>query len=716
MRSKRIIANLTLISMLLGCLAGCSKGSSSAQEIMPTIELIEPVGTAQGYEKASFRNLSMVSTYSGIICPDTAEYTYESALAFSSYAALPGEQVNSGDPLFYSRSESIEDDVEKIEDENAELVESFADYLEDYVYDLSSAKKAEYKASVAYQEIKNYEPSSEDDPMYGFWARSVMPSESAYKQSVMSREKLEQSYIEKQQLFELDYNYNLKRIERLKEKENEGSVTSGMNGVVVASAFYNAGDTIAQGSSIIAVGDPDDKEIKCEFISKSIVNKAVDVYAIIDGQRYEVVYENMEPEEYRRLMQKNDAVYTTFKLAETAEDLPLGKMATIVVVEKRVTNALCVPKGAVNKDDAGFFVYVLDGEESIYTPVQTGMSDGCYTEVTYGVKEGDKILYDAPYDLGTKFGKVQKGNIVNTFQSDGYLFYPSAEWISNPAKTGTCYLKKMCVSRYEQVSAGQLLCQVEITGDSVETGRIERKIQRQQERLVDLYDQKTKTSDEDELNSLDRAIRERERSIEHLQKQLDKLTRYLGVVDITAPYDGIVTDLSELKDGELIGYDTKLLQVSSNISSYIVVEDKGFLSYGNEATVTIKDQNGERTDISGTVVTLNPYGLSKELNTGYALVKINSEDMDKLIESGSNMQNGYWSRSRYTVSATAKDMNNVLLIPKTAAYKSGNDTYVITKGDDGEVRLVKFYAGGADNANYWVAYGDITEGMEICLE
>ena len=140
------------------------------------------------------------------------------------------------------------------------------------------------------------------------------------------------------------------------------------------------------------------------------------------------------------------------------------------------------------------------------------------------------------------------------------------------------------------------------------------------------------------------------------------------------------------------------------------------MSYGNEATVTIKDQNGERTDISGRVVTLNPYGLSKDLNLGYALVKINSEDMAKLVESGSNMQNGYWSRSRYTVSATAKDMNNVLLIPKTAVYKTGNDTYVITKGDDGEVRLVKFYAGGADNANYWVAYGDITEGMEICLE
>ena len=716
MRRHRIIANLMIVPMLLMSLAGCASKETASENIMPTIELIEPVGTAQGYEKAAFRDICVVSTYSGIICPDTVEYTYESALAFSSYAALPGESVSAGDPLFSSRSESIEDDVEKIEDENAELVESYADYLEDYVYNLSQAKKAEYKASVAYQEIKNNEPESEDDPMYSFWARSVMPSESSYKQSVMSREKLEQSYIEKQELFELDYDYNLKRIKRLQERENEGSVTSTMNGVVVASGYYNAGDMIPQGTAITAVGNPDDKEIKCEFVSKSIVNKAIDVYAIIDGKRYEVVYENMEPEEYRRLLQKNDAVYTTFKLADTNDDIPLGKYALIVVVEKKVTNALCVPKDAINKDDAGFFVYVLDGEESVYTPVQIGMSDSCYTEVTYGVKEGDKILYDAPYDLGTKFGKVTKGSVVNTFQSDGYLFYPSAEWISNPAKNGTCYLKTMCVSRYEQVTEGQLLCQVEITGDSVETGRIERKIQRQNERLVDLYDQKTKTNDEDELNSLDRAIRERERSIEHLQKQLEKLTRYIGVVDIKAPYDGIVTDISELKDGELIGYDTRLLQVSSNISSYIVVEDKGFLSYGNEVTVTIKDQDGARTDISGMVVSLNPYGLSKDLNMGYTLVKINSEDMDKLVESGSNMSNGYWSRSRYTVSATAKDMSNVLLIPKNSVYKTGNDTYVITKGDDGEIRLVKFYAGGADNQNYWVAYGDITEGMEICLE
>ncbi len=713
-----MIANLTAFSLLVLTLSGCSSSADGATEdVMPVVELIEPVGTVQGYEKAAFRDIDMVSTYSGVICPDTVEYTYESSQPFSSYAVLPGESISSGDPIFYSRSESIEDDVEKIEEENAELVESFADYLEDYVYDLSKSKKAEYKASVAYQDMKNWEPENEEDQMYAMWAKSVMPSESSYKQAVMSREKLEQSYIEKQELFELEYNYNLQRIKRLQEKEHEGSVSSTMDGVVVATSYYNPGDTIPQGTVVSAVGNPSDKEIRCEFVSKSIANKAVDLYAIVDGKRYEIVYENMEPEEYRRLLQKNDAVYSTFKIADPDDEVKMGQFAVVVIVERQITNALCVPKDAVNKDEAGFFVYVLNGEESVYTPVQTGVSDGSYTQITYGVNEGDKILYDAPYDLGTKTEKIKTGSVANDFQTDGYLFYPSAEWISNPAKNGTCYIKEMCVDRYEQVSAGQLLCRIEVTSDDVESGRISRKIQRQQERLVDLYAQKTETNDEDELNSLDRAIRERERSIEHLQKQLDKLTKYTGIIDIKAPYDGLVTDMSDLKDGELIAYDTRLLQVSPNVSSYIVVEDKGLLSYGNDATVTIKAQNGDRTDLQGKVVTLNPYGItSKDLNTGYALVKINDEDMEKLVESGSNMQNGYWSRSRYTVSVMAKDMNNVLLVPKNAVYKAGNDTYVITKGQDGDVRLVKFYAGGADAANYWVAYGDITEGMEICLE
>ena len=81
---------------------------------------------------------------------------------------------------------------------------------------------------------------------------------------------------------------------------------------------------------------------------------------------------------------------------------------------------------------------------------------------------------------------------------------------------------------------------------------------------------------------------------------------------------------------------------------------------------------------------------------------------------GSDNSNGYWYRVRFSVKAVTRKMDNVILIPKTSVYKTGNDTYVITRDDDGTTRLVRFVAGGSDNANYWVAYGDVTEGMSIC--
>ena len=84
---------------------------------------------------------------------------------------------------------------------------------------------------------------------------------------------------------------------------------------------------------------------------------------------------------------------------------------------------------------------------------------------------------------------------------------------------------------------------------------------------------------------------------------------------------------------------------------------------------------------------------------------------------GSNSDNGYWSRSRFGVEVTARHAKDVVLIPKKAVYtSSNNETFVIAKKPDGSTRLVRFVAGGSDAANYWAAYGDVTEGMEICSE
>lgn len=728
---KKTLINFIMAGMTVTSVCGCGSinipfRNSTATEVTPKdsqyksndeIELIEPAGSALSYVVAQKRDIYTVTTHSGMICPDTTEYKYDSDTKFGNYAALPGNEVAAGDTLFYGSLDNIDDKIEEIEEENAAKLQDQVDFVSDYFVDIDKAKKEEYKAAGAYQNMCAFEPDDKESDAYAMWAKSVLPIETAAKNAKMAREKKEQNYIETTELFDLDYAYNEQRIARLNEKKANNSVTSDTDGIVVASNYFNSGDEIPEGYSIIAVGNPSDKEIVCDFVSKSVITKSIDYYALINGQRYEVTYENMEPEEYKRLSKINDAVYSTFKIEDENDTLPLGTFATIVVVEKMTKDVLCVPKGAVLKDDSGSFVYVYQNGESIYTPVTTGVFDSGFMEITYGLNEGDKIVYDVDYNVGTKSATIAKGKVDYSFSTGGFLFYPFSEWVVNPAKNGTCYIKEICVTDYEQITKGQVLARVEVASTNVEAQRIERKIQRQQERLVDLYSKKQNTYNEDELMMIDRAIRDRNQSIADLNKQLKKASMYSGVIELKAPYDGIVTEVSNLKEGSIVKYKEGIVQIASDDSSYIIVEDKeGLLSYGNEMTVTYKNSNGNSVTMTGMVANLSPYAVSKDLQTGYSVIMISAEDKAAMAEAGSDLSNGYWSRNRYDVSGAIRSMDNVLLVPKSAVYKTGNDTYVITKDENGQANLVKFVAGGSDNANYWVAYGDIKEGMEICLE
>ncbi|MBO4900314.1 MAG: hypothetical protein J5509_08470 [Lachnospiraceae bacterium] len=722
----KYISVILLISLLCGCagtaadqtapdaeasVEGSSDLSAAADE---DVELIEPAGSALSFVNAEIRDLAVVTTYQGVVCPNTYEYSYESEQPFGNYCYLPGDEVSAGEMLFYGTADGLDDKIEEIYDENTSLLESYNDYVSDYHIDIAKARKKEFETASAYQDMAANAPA-QDSPYYAGWAKGAMPLENAYKQAKMAREKMEEDYKERQQLFDLEYAYNEIRISRLEDEKNEAGVTSSIDGVVVAANYYYSGDTVPIGSNIIAVGDLNDMEIVCEYVSKSIVNKSEEIYAIIGGERFDVVYENMEPEEYRRLKQKEDEVYTSFKIVDPEGKVRLGEYAVIVVVESRTSNALCVPKDAVSKDDNGSFVYLYKDGESIYTPVTTGAFDSAFMQILSGLSEGDKVVYDVPYDVGTGTKTITTGSVHTDFSSDGYLMYPNAEWMSNPANNGVCYLTEICVARFEQITEGQTLARVEVVSDTIESERIQRKIRRQNERIADLNELRRTTYNKDDLETIDRAIRDRNRTIEALNRQLEKASRYSGVFEIKAPYSGLVTEVADIKQGEIINYKQKIVQIANDDSCYIVVDDKGgMFSYGDEATVSFKAPNGKGFDAPGNVVSLNPYGLSKSMRTGYALVKVSQADMELMTDSGSGNSNGYWYRVRFTVKAVTKEMNNVVLVPKTAVYKTGNDTYVITKTEDGSTRLVRFVAGGADNANYWVAYGDITEGMSIC--
>ena len=79
--------------------------------------------------------------------------------------------------------------------------------------------------------------------------------------------------------------------------------------------------------------------------------------------------------------------------ANTLETLPLGLSASVEVICKEVQNAILVPNEALKSlGDKQYAVFIVGSDGTLrLTPVQIGIADATYTQVTSGLKAGDVV-------------------------------------------------------------------------------------------------------------------------------------------------------------------------------------------------------------------------------------------------------------------------------------------------------------------------------------
>ncbi len=708
------------MTAVLSCnLCGCMAQSSAVQTESVSgneIELLEPVGGSASYDTAQYRDIYQVKVYPSICSPSVTEFAYTTEAPFNKYGKLPGEAVGAGDVLVYGETKSLDEERNALSESIEDKIRDYEDAVTDLQEDIYDARKIEYEASIPYMENINNRPQA-DSPYFDMWAKFSMPVEGAYKSAVMTREKIQQSLKEKQELFALELEYEKGRLARMEDKIDDAQITSNKEGTVVAINAYMSGDYIQKNTNVIAVGDMNTKVLHTEYVSKATVTKAKDIYAVIDGKRYEVTYEVMEQEEYTSLKKQNDVVYSTFYLHDPNNEVAMGRFASLVLVEDSRSKVLAVSSDVLKRNGTDYYCYLFDGTENVIQSVAIGLSDGMYTEILSGLSEGDKVLMDNEVSLKGEMVTLNKGSIEGEYESYGMLYYPSTEWVVNPAKYGTFYINEICIEQYEQVTKGQELAKIEVIPDSVSIARLERKIQRQQERLDKLLEKKSKIYHDEIDRALDRAIEARQKAIADYSEELAKLKQYTGIITLTAPYSGIITNLTTRKAGDLVSYNENIIQIANQSQCYVIVEDKeGQLSYGNEAAITYMAEGSVKKEIKGTVVSVCSRALSKQLNTGFALIRIAENDISEIAKYGSALgTGGGWSRNWFEITAPIRSVENVVLVPKRAVTLDGKNTFVKVKDESGNVSYVPFISGGSNQEYYW-AIGGLSEGMEICLE
>lgn len=354
-------------------------------------------------------------------------------------------------------------------------------------------------------------------------------------------------------------------------------------------------------------------------------------------------------------------------------------------MNQRREQALSVPAEAIHKDDMGSYVYVLEGDENIYTPVSAGMSDGVYTEVLFGIAEGDVVRLDQGRQYSGQHVNVEMGSFHSEFSGSGFMLYPSSVMVQSPISHGTVYFQEFQTAMYQHVDKGDVIATVRVAADEIGLQRLTLQLQRQMERVQDLMDQG------EEKNK--KAIENRLKAIAKLQEQIGELSQDYQTTAIRATQSGIVIWMEDLEKEDILQKDRYLIEIADENTCYVALENEGnVLSYGNQVQVTYRNRQEEERQTTGMVANTNQLAVSRSLQSEYAYILLPPELVEDMSV-GTEGWGGWWNRARFGVQARLREMDHVLVVPRRAVREINGQPYVNVVEADGSIVRRSFIPG-----------------------
>ncbi len=142
--------------------------------------------------------------------------------------------------------------------------------------------------------------------------------------------------------------------------------------------------------TLVCLADHTRMRIETDYIPETVIDKAVRIYALIDGREYELVYAPYSSEEYLARV-RSDTLNTRFTFAQTSQELKVGDMAAIMIVTDRREDVLTVPTNALYRDGMDYYVKKLVQGQPVRCDVTVGLMTDVKAEICSGLQEGDTV-------------------------------------------------------------------------------------------------------------------------------------------------------------------------------------------------------------------------------------------------------------------------------------------------------------------------------------
>ena len=718
---RMLVMGLSFVMLLSGC------GKTAQTE--PEIELIDPVSAANVTEVAVRRTIRKYEVLDGGVFPVVSEYSAASGMKAADIGFFPGQSVFRGNVLF---SGDMQDYIDQEKATRAALDDLIVTYTESWrVNDLKLKELNEF--------IRSRSVGLENNPAIALVVQRTM----------FERDLLIQTMEDDEAIYQLDVAHYNQMLTRLTTNEAKRRVTSYMNGTVVAVSNVSPGAQISEGTNVAAVTDGHSINILADYRSAREIDSAIDVYAVVDGKRYEVQYVPYSASEYNALKASGSDVYSVFRVVDPEGNVSAGQKASIVVLYDQKDDILSVSNESIHRDSSGFYVNLASGEKAYITK---GITDGMFTEVLSGVNEGDVILLDSYNEAPENVATLSRGDYFLRYEGTGYLYYPDITNVTNNVKYGVVTMTEKKVTEGQRVKKGDVIAYIRVTPDSVKLEELQIKLLRLTEKRADAQeateDPNLEYQGKDVLEKLKNAVNSLDRQIASVNEQINEIQSAYSVTAFTSPVDGVIGYITDLSDGSVLKSGERIATVAAISAEYLYAMNEGkALLYGMEMTGEYTNPTtGETVTFPLTVSSVSFGAVSNELASdrvyvmpvGGVTLPGGAYDPDAEISadipSGVNIvpANPYeeWIMQQEAANAPAKQSykltgylqyeSGVILVPTKAVTIVGKQAYV-TVLEDGKYIRKGFIAGGInpvrsvtiDGVAYIWAIDGLEEGMVI---
>ena len=255
------------------------------------------------------------------------------------------------------------------------------------------------------------------------------------------------------------------RLERDRENLAHAKIIAPQDGLVVYSVSDNRfsseslieeGATVRNRQTLIKLPDVSQMKliVKIHESHINMISQGQPAYVVLDSMpnerfRGHVSKVGILPDTSSRWSNPNLKVYATEILVtdKLPEDVKPGVSGSVEVLVTNLHNVISVPLQAVTTYQGGTVVYKMAGGEAQPTPVNIGLYNTKFIEITSGLEAGDNILLAPPFDssqrdLGgsiisdgeeiTLTNVITEQKAIRPIVQDG----PTAESPANPGVSG----------------------------------------------------------------------------------------------------------------------------------------------------------------------------------------------------------------------------------------------------------------------------------------